>query len=63
MTKFCHDCEAELTPDNTSIYKGFDAGNYNIARLFTPMDKGIFTKCDDCFEADIDRYLEAQGAF
>ena len=60
-TTICHDCEAELTPEKTASYKGFDASNYNLARLFTPIDKEIFTKCDDCFDADIDRYLETQG--
>jgi hypothetical protein len=60
MTKDCYECEKELTDANTATYKGFDAGNYNIARLFTPMDQEIFTKCDDCFERDIDLYLKTQ---
>jgi len=54
----CNDCESELTPDNTADFGGFDGGNYLASRGFgNSPDKSIFTKCDSCFEADIDRAM------
>ena len=53
---FCYDCEAELTEDNTGGFGGFDGGNY-LASTQVGFNFGadVFTKCDSCFEADIDR--------
>lgn len=58
--KFCFDCEKELTKKNTASYEGFDEGNYNMSKVYSAgqMPKEWFTKCDDCFDADIDSYLE-----
>lgn len=58
---FCFDCEAELNAENTVDFGGFDGSNYLSARQAgVPMDKDFFTKCDSCFEADIDRHLDNQ---
>jgi hypothetical protein len=56
--KCCYTCEKDLTPENTASYGGFDAGNYNLANTFGRMEKDVFIKCDPCFDADIDNYLE-----
>lgn len=59
--QYCYDCEAELTPENTKEFEGFDSGNYSASRSVgfnAPAE--IFTKCDDCHNADIDRALESQ---
>jgi hypothetical protein len=58
-TKYCYDCEADLTPENTSEFGGLDSGNLHASRLAgfdIPAER--FTKCDDCHNADIDRALE-----
>lgn len=55
----CFDCETELTAENTTDFGGFDGSNYLSARdAGVGMSKEFFTKCDSCFEADIDRHLE-----
>lgn len=60
-TKYCYDCEASLTPENTSEFDGFDSGNYYAAySVGLSISADFFTKCDDCFNADIDRALENQ---
>lgn len=51
----CNDCESDLTADNTADFGGFDGGNYLASRTYGPTDPAHFTKCDSCFEADIDR--------
>jgi hypothetical protein len=59
--KYCFSCELDLTAENTKEFDGFDGGNYHSARsvgLNVSID--IFIKCDDCFNADIDRWLERQ---
>jgi hypothetical protein len=60
MLKFCWNCETELTPENTKSYKGFDEDNYKMSLIYSggQMSKENFTKCDACFDADIDNYLE-----
>lgn len=59
--EFCNDCEQELTADNTADFGGFDGSNYLSSRGFgNSPDKAFFTKCDSCFEADIDRHLDNQ---
>ena len=59
QTKFCYDCDSELNAENTGSYNGFDSSNYYYATIYGgDGDSAPFTKCDDCFEADIDRYLE-----
>jgi hypothetical protein len=60
MTKFCHDCEEALTADNTQNHSGVDEFNHRMATLLSPSIADTFIKCDDCFDADIDRYLEIQ---
>lgn len=60
-TKYCWNCEADLTPENTSEFGGLDSGNLHASRsvgLNIPAE--MFTKCDDCHNADIDRYLDNQ---
>lgn len=57
---YCFDCEETLTPENTQDYGGFDSGNYLAANTYGRMGKEYFTKCDSCFEADIDRHLDNQ---
>jgi hypothetical protein len=59
--KYCWSCESDLTPENTSEFGGLDSGNLHASRsvgLNIPVE--MFTKCDDCFNADIDRHLESQ---
>ena len=63
MTKFCYDCEEALTADNTRDHNGIDEFNYRMAIKLSPSIADTFIKCDNCFDADIDQYLEAQGAF
>lgn len=61
QTDYCYDCEAELTDENTADFDGFDGGNYLASRTYGGgVDKAPFTKCDSCFEADIDRHLDNQ---
>lgn len=57
--EYCNDCEVELTKENTEGFGGFDGSNYLSAKSvgFT-MPKAMFTKCDSCFEGDIDRHLD-----
>lgn len=58
---FCFDCEQELTTDNTTEFGGFDGGNYLASHsVGFRIEKDFFTKCDDCFNADIDRHLDNQ---
>jgi hypothetical protein len=56
--KTCSSCEQELTDASTATYGGFDGSSYATANRFGKADRDWFTKCDDCFEADIDRHLE-----
>ncbi len=60
--KICYDCEATLTADNTAEHEGFDASNYKWGK-HCGMAKEQFTKCDDCFNADIDRYLDSLQSY
>ena len=56
---FCFDCEAELTEENTTDFGGFDGSNYIASRTYGGgVDKSAFRKCDPCFGADIDNYLD-----
>lgn len=58
-TYYCHDCEEELTEDNTSGYGGFDGSNYLSSKAFGQSDDpSYFIKCDSCFDGDVDRYLD-----
>jgi hypothetical protein len=58
-TKYCWDCEADLTPKNTNEFGGLDSGNLNASRsVGFDTTAEMFTKCDDCHNADIDRALE-----
>jgi hypothetical protein len=58
--KHCWSCEEELNAENTSSYGGFDSSNHYYATIYGGGSMGTepFTKCDSCFEADIDRHLE-----
>jgi hypothetical protein len=58
--RYCYNCEEDLTPENTASYKGFDKDNYEMSLIYTggQMSKEAFTKCDPCFDRDIDNYLE-----
>ena len=60
QVKICWDCEDELTEDNTQSYGGLDTTNYNLANTYGILSRAVFTKCDDCFDADIDNHLENQ---
>jgi hypothetical protein len=55
---FCFSCEDELTAENTSSYEGFDSSGYLVANRIAKIGKDMFIKCDPCFDADIDNYLE-----
>lgn len=59
-TKTCYTCSEELTAENTKDFGGKDEFNYDMAMKFSPNIAMAFIKCDDCFNADIDRYLESQ---
>jgi hypothetical protein len=54
----CSDCESELTAENTSSYEGFDSSGYLVANRIAKIGKDMFIKCDPCFDADIDNYLD-----
>ena len=57
--KYCNDCDAELNAENTGSYGGFDSSNHYYSTMFGgDGSTAPFTKCDDCFDADIDRHLE-----
>lgn len=58
--RYCFNCEDDLTPENTASYKGFDEGNYEMSLIYSggQLTKESFTKCDACFDRDIDNYLE-----
>jgi hypothetical protein len=58
--RYCFNCEDELTITNTASYKGFDERNYNMSQIYSggQLPAESFTKCDPCFDADIDNYLE-----
>jgi hypothetical protein len=59
-TRYCNDCEEELNAENTGSYGGFDSSNYYYSTIYGGSgDSAPFTKCDGCFEADNDRYLES----
>lgn len=60
LQEICFDCEQELTEDNTSEFGGKDQYNYRMAEKLSPSIAETFIKCDDCFEADIDIYLQNQ---
>ena len=58
---FCYDCDQELRADNTAEFEGFDSGNYLASRSAGfRIERDFFVKCDDCFQADIDRHLDNQ---
>lgn len=57
---FCNDCEQELTPVNTEHHQGVDSFQHQMALKLSPSIAETFIKCDDCFEADIDIYLQNQ---
>ena len=57
--KFCYDCEADLTPENTKEHEGLDSTNLYASRsVGFNTTAEMFTKCDDCHNADIDNALE-----
>lgn len=59
LARYCHDCEQELTDENTTDFGGFDGSNFLSSMTFGQMSYvDEFTKCDGCFEGDIDRALE-----
>lgn len=60
--KNCADCGQELTAENTADFGGVDESNYLHAKTYggTTLTVADFTKCDTCFEKDIDRHLENQ---
>jgi hypothetical protein len=62
--KYCYSCELDLTAENTTEFDGFDDGNYYSA-LSVGLNVSIdpFIKCDDCFNADIDRWIERQSEY
>ena len=56
---FCWSCDADLTEDNTSEFNGFDGSNHHFSTMFgNGNDPAPFIKCDDCFNKNIDAYLE-----
>jgi hypothetical protein len=58
-TRYCNDCEEELNAENTGSYGGFDSTNHYYSTIYGgDGSTAPFTKCDGCFDADIDRYLE-----
>ena len=59
--KYCNDCEEELNAENTGSYGGFDSSNHSLSVIYGGgnSDTAPFTKCDSCFDADNDRYLES----
>lgn len=58
-TKYCFSCEEELNAENTQEFDGFDSSNHYYSTLYGgDGDTSPFTKCDDCFYADIDRHLD-----
>lgn len=60
-TAYCFDCDEQLDATNTGSYKGFDGTNYELSKIFSNgFSRDTFTKCDDCFDKDIDMYLETQ---
>lgn len=60
---YCWDCGDNLVDNNTVAYGGFDSGNYLLSTIYSPTtNKDTFLKCDTCFEADIDIYLESEVA-
>ncbi len=59
-TEFCFDCEAELNAENTREHDGFDSSNHFHSTMYGGDSwTAPFTKCDNCFEADIDRHLDS----
>lgn len=60
LQEICFDCEQELTEDNTRDHGGIDDFNYRMATKLSLSIAETFVKCDDCFEADIDNYLQNQ---
>ena len=60
MTK-CYDCDVELAEENTKEFGGKDEYNYRMSEILSPSIADTFIKCDECFVADIDQYLESQA--
>lgn len=57
----CWSCETELTEENTQEFGGFDGSNHHFSTIFGGGGQTEpFIKCDSCFNADIDRFLERQ---
>ena len=57
----CWTCEQDLTEENTEEFGGFDGSNHYFSTLFGGSgDTATFIKCDACFNADIDKFLERQ---
>lgn len=59
-TKTCYTCSEELTAENTKDFGGKDEFNYRMAVKLSPSITETFIKCDDCFDTDIDIYLQNQ---
>lgn len=58
--RFCFDCEVELNAENTGAYGGFDSSNHYYSSMYGGDGwTAPFTKCDECFDGAIDRYLES----
>jgi hypothetical protein len=60
IERTCYNCEETLTEENTSQYGGVDEFNYRMAVKLSPSITETFIKCDSCFDADIDIYLQNQ---
>jgi hypothetical protein len=60
IQEICYDCEEALTADNTRDHGGIDEFNHRMAIKLSPSIADTFIKCDDCFDKDIDIYLQNQ---
>jgi hypothetical protein len=60
IQEICYDCEETLTADNTRDHGGIDEFNHRMAIKLSPSIADTFIKCDDCFDKDIDIYLQNQ---
>jgi len=60
IQEICYDCEEALTADNTRDHGGIDDFNHRMAIKLSPSIADTFIKCDDCFDKDIDIYLQNQ---
>jgi hypothetical protein len=57
--RYCYSCEVDLTAENTAEHGGYDGSSHHSAWSAGFKDGAEpFIKCDDCFNADIDRYLD-----